>query len=179
MRLPALVLAAAVVMLPLESTAAQTLPSAVGAGARVRVRVDSPPPQRTMTGTVRTLTAHTLTLAPSGGGADAHIPVAAIGKLEVSRGRGIVASHVIIGAVAGAAAGGLLAGAASSCGTDPWCRFWRSLAVLGGGGLGGVVGAGVGALVKGEKWMTVPVEHRVTLAPVARGGVGVALTVQF
>lgn len=172
--------AAALLALALAPAGAQTLPSAVGPGARVRVRVDSPPPPRTVTGTVRTLGADTLVLAPSDGGPPQTIPFASMRRLEVSRGRGVVASHVLIGAVAGAAIGGVVAGTSGSCAADdPWCRFWRSLAVLGGVGVGGVVGAGVGALIKGEKWMTVPLEHRVSIAPLPGRGMGVAMTVEF
>lgn len=180
MRARTALLAASLAALAVAPTRAQTLPSAVGPGARVRVRIDSPPPPRTVIGTVRAPGADTLVLAPADGGPLRYIPTSSIDRLEVSRGRGVVASHVLIGAVAGAAIGGVVAGTSSSCaGDDPWCRFWRNLAVLGGVGLGGVVGAGVGALIKGEKWMAVPLEHRVSIAPLPHGGVGVGLTVEF
>jgi len=181
MRLRSCLLGVSLAVLPLAPLAAQSTAPPVPPGARVRVRVDSPPPPRTVIGTVRTIDADTLALAPSGGGAVERVPLTAIDRLEVSRGRGVVASHVLIGALAGAAVGGLLGGAGSSCGGDQWCSLFRGLAVTGGVALGGLVGAGVGALIKGEKWRTVPLEPRASAVPLPGGrvGVGVSLGLRF
>lgn len=159
--------------LGVRAAAAQVAP-----GTRVRVHVDSPPPPRVVIGTVGAIDADTLSLAPAGGGAVEHIPVAAIGRLEVSRGKSVVASHVIIGAGVGLLVGGAVGAATSSCAPGQWLCF-QGLAVMGGALLGGAAGAVVGALIKGEKWQTVPLQPRVALAPLPRGGVGVGLRVAF
>jgi len=151
--------------------------SQVNPGARVRVQVDSPPPPRTIVGTFRGLTADTISLSPSNGGAWQRIPTSSIGRLEVSTGRGIVASHVILGTLGGAFAGGLIAGATSSCAKDQWLCF-QGLAIAGGVMLGGAAGAVTGLLIKGEHWKTVPLPS-VAVFPVPNHGVGVAVRVEF
>lgn len=180
MRLRGVLLAAGLLALALAPAGAQAFPTSIVPGARVRVRVDTPPPRRSVTGTVRAVAADTLMLAPEHDGAARTIPAGSIGKLELSRGRGVSASHILIGAVAGAAVGGVVAGSSGSCtGDDPWCKFWSKMAVLGGVGLGTVVGAGVGALIKGEKWTTLPLEQRLSIAPLPRGGATVSLRFEF
>ena len=151
--------------------------SQVSAGARVRVQVDSPPPPRTIVGTLGGLTREVLWLSPSNGGAEQRIPTSQIGRLEVSTGRGIVASHVILGTLAGALAGGLIAGATSSCAKDQWVCL-QPLAVAGGVMLGGAAGLVTGLLIKGEHWRTVPLPS-VAVFPVPDHGVGVAVRVEF
>ena len=151
--------------------------SQVNPGARVRVQVDSPPPARTIVGTFRGLTADTISLSPSNGGARQRIPTSTIGRLEVSTGRGIVASHVIIGTLGGAFAGGLIAGATSSCAKDQWVCL-QGLAIAGGVMLGGAAGAVTGLLIKGEHWKTVPLPS-VAVFPVPDHGLGVAVRVEF
>jgi len=151
--------------------------SQVNPGARVRVQVDSPPPARTIVGTFRGLTADTISLSPSNGGARQRIPTSTIGRLEVSTGRGIVASHVIIGTLGGAFAGGLIAGATSSCAKDQWVCL-QGLAIAGGVMLGGAAGAVTGLLIKGEHWKTVPLTS-VAVFPVPNHGMGVAVRVEF
>jgi len=95
----------------------------------------------------------------------------------VSTGRGIVASHVILGTLAGALAGGLIAGATSSCAKDQWVCL-QPLAVAGGVMLGGAAGLVTGLLIKGEHWRTVPLPS-VAVFPVPDHGVGVAVRVEF
>ena len=149
----------------------------VRSGSRVRVQVDSPPPARTLVGTLGGLTRDTLWLSPSNGGAGQRIPTGAIGRLEVSTGRHIVASHVILGTLGGALAGGLIAGVTSSCSRDQWLCL-QPLAVAGGVMLGGAAGAVIGLLIKGEHWKTVPLPS-VAVFPGPAHGVGVAVRVGF
>lgn len=150
--------------------------SQVNPGARVRVEVDSPPPPRTLVGTVSTLTQDTLVLASSGTAAQ-RIPTSAIGRLEVSTGRGVVASHVILGALGGALVGGVIGGVTSSCRTDQWLCF-QGLAIAGGVLVGGAAGAITGALIKGEHWKTVPLA-KLALFPAPHHGVGMAVHLEF
>ena len=151
--------------------------SQVSAGARVRVQVDSPPPPRTIVGTLGSLTREALWLSPSNGGAEQRIPTSQIGRLEVSTGRGIVASHVILGTLGGALAGGLIAGATSSCSRDQWLCL-QPLAVAGCVMLGGAAGLVTSLLIKGEHWRTIPLPS-VAVFPAPDHGVGVAVRVEF
>lgn len=150
--------------------------SQVNPGARVRVWVDSPPPPRTIVGTANTLTRDTLVLA-SNGTTVQRIPTSAIGRLDVSTGRGVVASHVVIGTLGGALLGGVIGGVTSSCRTGQWLCF-QGLAIAGGMLVGGAAGAITGALIKGEHWKTVPLA-RLAVFPAPGHGVGMAVRVEF
>jgi hypothetical protein len=165
-------------VLLLATVGAQAAAAQVSPGSRVRVRIDSPPPPHVVIGTVQSIDADTLALAPEGNGAVEHIPVSAIGQLEVSRGRDVVASHVLIGAGLGALAGGAVAAATSSCASGEWFCL-KGLAIMGGVVLGGGVGAVVGALIKGEKWRNVPLQPTVSFAPLPGGGAGVSVRIAF
>jgi len=171
-RLTPLIVALAAVPLVMGPSAAQVMP-----GSRVRVEIDSPPPARTIVGTVAAFTRDTLSLSPASGAAERRIPTSAIGRLEVSTGRGVVASHVIIGTLGGALAGGLIAGAASSCSEGQWVCF-QGLAMAGGVLLGGVAGGVTGLLIKGEHWRTVPLPN-VAIFPASDHGVGIAMHIEF
>ena len=173
-----LVLCAMLAVLPLAPLGAQQAStSRVSPGARVRVHVAPPPRERTVIGTVTTFGSDTLALAPAGDGAEQRIPLATIRQLEVSRGRGVVVSHVVFGAVGGAFLGGLLAGATSRCSPDQWICF-QALAVAGGVIAGSVAGAGVGLLIKGERWRTVQLE-RVAIFPLDARSVGLSVGLRF
>lgn len=169
--IPVLALLGAVVLVTGQSACQ------VRSGARVRVQVDSPPPARTLVGTLGGLTRDTLWLSPSNGGAGQGIATSQIGRLEVSTGRGIVVSHVILGTVGGALAGGLIAGAVSTCSRDQWLCL-QPLAVVGGVMLGGAAGAVTGLLIKGEHWKTVALPN-VAVFPAPGHGVGIAVRVAF
>jgi len=167
-----LVTAAAVCALAAGQSEAQVRP-----GARVRVQVDSPPPPRTIVGVVSTLTRDALWLTPPNGGAGQRIPTSAIGRLEVSTGRGVVASHVIMGTLGGALLGGVIGGVTSPCSKDQWLCL-QGLAIAGGMLLGGAAGAVTGVLIKGEHWRTVTLPS-VALVSAPGRGVGVALHLEF
>ena len=85
------------------------------------------------------------------------------------------AGGAIIGFVPGALFGAFMGGVA--CDGSPSCNILP--ATLAGGGIGAVVGAGIGALVKTDRWQNAPLQKvRFAVAP-ARGGVRAALSLSF
>ena len=162
--------------------------SAVAPGARVRIT--APYLDREI-GTLIALTADTL-LARGPRGDTLAVPVAAISRLEVSRGR---RKHTWrgagIGLLVGTAAGAAISAATyhesdRSCpATDSFCGFDvspdRGETVIAGAVLGGALGAAVGGVVgasrRKEAWRVVPLDRpRVGLAPFGKhAGVGVSL----
>lgn len=110
------------------------------------------------------------------------VPRSAIQDLEIARGR---RSHAKAGAVIGGAAGVgvLLAGYAVSpsegdCDSDPRCGLYPVVLGAAFAAIGGLVGAGIGKLVKTDRWVKVdPGRVKVSVAPRGRGaalGVSVA-----
>lgn len=106
----------------------------------------------------------------------------AITQFEVSRGRH---HHALVGMVIGAGVGGALAevtlGDRNYCEAIVVCRTnhrWEALRL----GLvaGGVLGAGVGALIKTDRWSPVPLDRvRVSIAPTRERGVGLSVAIGF
>ena len=108
------------------------------------------------------------------------VPRAAIQELEIARGR---RSHAKKGAIIGAAAGAgfvLAAFAAEKgCDSDPRCGIYSSVFATVFGATGALVGAGIGAMVKTDRWVKVdPGRVRVGVAPTGRGVV-VSVSVAF
>ena len=108
---------------------------------------------------------------------------ASITRLEVQRGRKTNARKgAWIGALSlGLAGVGLgIAGCADyDCDGDEWSAV---IGVLGGVGAlgGGLIGLGVGALIKTERWEEVPLDRlRVSFAPQRDGRFGLGLSVRF
>ncbi len=107
------------------------------------------------------------------------IPLAYVTRLEVSRGQ---RSHWVRGLVIGLAAGattGVILGATSE---GDWLFSKSDLALMGAvvmAPIGGLVGLGIGALMRTERWETVSLPRpakSVTLAPRRRLALGVRLT---
>jgi hypothetical protein len=111
----------------------------------------------------------------------------AITQLEVAVGRRRNARKgLIIGTVAGAVLVGLVAGIPrdSFCppaAPDPQsCRDTRKLFLTTGLPLVALEGAGVGALIKSDRWSSVPVAKvQMSLAPICGPGLGLALSLRF
>lgn len=103
-----------------------------------------------------------------------------IASLEVSAGR---QRSVIQGTVIGAIAGILLlqTSVRDQCaGNDTACYTDRSRATVDGLVGGAVWGAGIGALIKRDRWMAVPVESvRVSVTPSRGRGVRLSLSVAW
>jgi len=111
--------------------------------------------------------------------------LANVTRLEVFAGR---KSHWILGAAVGGVSGGLLAalsgamvntlvcdvtlpGANCSDSSPPYVPF-----IVG----GALIGAGVGALIKTDRWVPVPLERlRVGAAPRRNGGFGLGVSLSF
>jgi hypothetical protein len=108
------------------------------------------------------------------------VPRAAIRELEIARGR---RSHAKKGAIIGAAAGAAFVlavyAAEKDCGSDPRCGTYASAGAVGFAAAGALVGAGIGAMVKTDRWVKVdPVMVRVGVPPTGRG-VALSVSVVF
>jgi hypothetical protein len=105
------------------------------------------------------------------------IPLDGVTRLERSRGRH---GHWAPGAVVGAVLGGAFFGAASMALCDAASCSVSMTAVLVGAGLGALPGAGIGALIRTERWEEAKgTRVRVGVAPTRGGGVAGSLKVQF
>jgi hypothetical protein len=107
-----------------------------------------------------------------------YCPLASVVRLDLYRGRG---GHPWTGAALGFVAGAIAGGAAAiiSC-ENTLCSVGPDV-VLGGAGIGGLagglLGAGVGALIKTDRWEEVPLDQlRVSVAP-RRDGLALTVTV--
>ena len=113
------------------------------------------------------------------------IPLASLTRLELYGGRGFSGWNVLRGAGIGVLVGGAVGAGIGYLTSSEGCgEFERSFcagvgaAVLGGAGL--VIGAGVGAAVKSDRWEEVPLDQlRVSFAPQRNGRFGLGLSVQF
>ncbi len=97
----------------------------------------------------------------------------AITRLEVSTGR---RRQALKGMRNGAVIGGVWM--ATACGLYADCDGWAS-PIAGGALAGALVGVGIGALMKSDRWQSVPLDRvRVTLTPAPRG-VGLVVSIGF
>jgi hypothetical protein len=109
------------------------------------------------------------------------VPVTAVTRLQRSLGtRRNTGKGALIGGLVGAAAGAAFVAVASgSEGCEGSCGGWALIFGALGGGAGAIVGTGVGALQKTDRWETMPAGRvGVRVVPV-RQGAGVALSVRF
>ncbi len=81
------------------------------------------------------------------------LPLDTLFKLEVSRGH---SPRLLEGALAGAAAGGFVAGVTLDCESVEFCGFERTVSVAVGALAGSLAGVLVGSLSEGEDWERVP-----------------------
>jgi hypothetical protein len=103
------------------------------------------------------------------------VPMPAIAKLDVTTGR---RGHWLEGAGIGFVAGALIGLASGDDRPNQWFGYSAGEKALGGGLGFGLIGAGVGALVKSDKWAEVPLDQvrpRLIAGPGRQVGVGVAL----
>jgi hypothetical protein len=107
------------------------------------------------------------------------VPHQAITRLEVSTGR---RGHALLGLGIGAAVGAGLGAALGSTGCVPavGCGQSYSGGAAAVGAVGGAAwGAGIGALIRTDRWSAVPLERlRLSLGPI-RGGLRISLAVDF
>lgn len=163
------------------SAAGAQASSPVALGARVRVQTDAADAARTVTGNLTGWENDTIAVGPAGR-AEQRIPLAHVTRLDVSRGKGVVASHVLIGAGVGMLTGTLV-GAAVGHGACDDCFVDALTTVTGavvGASIGLVAGTIVGVAIKGERWRRVALERpAVSVAPLRGGGVAIAFFARF
>lgn len=150
------------------------------AGSRIRVQTGAPDTVRTTTGELTVWESDTIALRTRAG-EERRIPLASVTRMDVSRGKGVVLSHVLIGAGAGTLTGMLVGGA---IGYDS-CRdcFVSSLTTITGAVVGASIGLAAGALVgaaiKGERWSRVALDRPAMGVVPIRGGMAVGFSVRF
>ena len=146
---------------------------AVSIGDRVRVSAPSVSPKR-IEGTLVVVDSETLTIAS--GGASVGVPRSGIAKLEVTRGR---KSHWVTGALIGAGwgvgVGVLFSNPPSSA--DHFSIDTGALAA--GVVMGATLGALIGAVLRTDRWTTVPGAATLRIGPVPGRGVALSMRVSF
>ena len=168
-------------------------PTEVRPGTKVRITAPSMAPDR-LTGVVADVRPDTIILAPDKTGTGyVTIPVDAVTRLEVSRGKPGRTAMVGIGALAGFVGGmaiGLNLNESEPCTQGFVCLndLGREVmegtlvtmgVALGGALVGGVVGYALGSMIFQDSWRDVSSDAvRVSIAP-HRGGAAVAVTVAF
>ncbi len=173
----ATILVAILAFTPLTSATAQE-PPPVKVGDRVRVTA---PDVRRREGTVQLLTTDSLVMRPVYGARLVAIPLASVTRLEVSRGQ---KSRVGRGAGIGLLGGGLLGYVISLGGCESGFILTREecigVSTVGGAVVGTLLGLGVGAVTKTDRWEEVPLERlRVSLVPQRDGRIAVGFSVRF
>lgn len=123
-----------------------------------------------------------MTVLFDGDTAARQLPSAAVSRLELSRSRSR-GRGALIGAGVGLAAGVALGAVVGTVVEDPGCSDCLAVLIFGagGGGVGLIVGAVVGALSAGERWQTVSL-GRVSLGPRSQPfdpALSLALSVSF
>jgi hypothetical protein len=161
-----------------QESARTSLGQVVTVGSRVRLR--SSALQGQPRGLVVALDDNVLTIATDSGGLPVKVPLASVTDLEMSLGR---KRNTLRGLGIGVASG-LIAGLAfpvnaNDCGyysSENFCS--RGEALVGGLFTGAVLGAGIGALTKGDRWS--PVAIGVARAPGGGGSaLGLSVAVRF
>jgi hypothetical protein len=173
----ALVLAAAALAAAQEPPATTAL-STLTVGSRVRVL--STAVQARLDGVVVEMDERALTVAPSGG-LPLKVPLGSITQLDVGLGRrGNARRGLVIGLLAGLALGLAFSVDPGDCGfeSDHFCS--RGEAIAGGVLTFGGLGAGIGALVKTDRWAPLTMgPPRPGITDARRRGVGVAVAFRF
>jgi len=149
-----------------------SISSPITAGNRIRLVAPAAVTGR-IEGTVIQLDGKSL-LVGGNGRRPISVPREAITQLEVSTGR---RRQTLKGLWLGAGIGALWMGAA--CGLYADCDDGAS-PILGGAASGALLGAGIGALIKRDRWSTVPLDRvRIAIVPTPRRGVRLFLAVGF
>ena len=170
-------LSAVLLVLPLTTAVAQQQPLSLEPGARVRITAPYLGIKK-QAATFQALRGDTLVVMAD---STMRCPLAAVTRLDVYRGR---KSHPWRGAAVGAAVGGVgaLAVTVAACSTEEFDCSNKSYpaAAVGVGILGGgLIGLGIGALTKTDRWEEVPVDQiRVSFVP-RRDGFALGFSVAF
>ena len=160
-------------------------PPPIEPGARVRVTVPDFGLEKSV-GTCLALSNGSMQFLPQSGPSPRTIPVTAMTRLQVSRGR---KSHIVGGAVLGGLTGAVVGGTVVILGTQLGCETTGGCSVDWGEGgrwialfsvIGVAFGGGIGALVKTDRWEEVPLDRlRVSLAPQRDGRFALGVYVAF
>jgi hypothetical protein len=145
-----------------------------------RIRLHAPlVADRTIAGRLLLADEDALVLSRDDGGV-VSIPRLAIQDLQVARGRRSYAKRgAVIGAVVGTSVLFASYAADGFCDHDPACIIYAPVVSGAAGMFLGVVGAGVGAVVRTDRWVSVdPGRLKVTVAPTRRGVV-LGLSIAF
>ena len=146
-------------------------------GARVRATAREPGRvERTLVGSLRTFDSEKLTLSTDESGNFVALPRPTITRLEISRGR---KGHTVMGLLLGTVLG-LSAVALKDAGCEPDCDDTSTGFIVGAVAGGALVGAGIGTMVRSERWESLPW----AVGPARRAGArssgpGLRLTLRF
>jgi len=184
---PSLVVLIVAALFPGEARSAEQPESAgaIVAGSKVRFRAPAVS-QRRVQGRVTEMDDSSLLISTENE-KPFRVSRQAITQLEVAVARrGNARKGLIIGAVAGAVFVGLVAAvpAEAACPTallgDPQCLESRDLLLAAGLPVLALGGAGIGALIKSDRWAAVPLTKvHMTLAPTRGRSVGLTLSLRF
>lgn len=163
-----------------ESSAQTRTAPPVPLGSRIRVEIGPEDSSRTLIGRLTEWGSDTIALGVPGGAA-LRIATGAVTRVDVSRGKGVVASHVLVGAGIGFVAGALVGGAVGSSGSsESWIAPLQTVGgMITGALVGGAGGAIVGMAVPGEKWRRVSLERPAVSVVPRRRGVAVLCTLRL
>ena len=138
-------------LLPLPQSSSSS-PLTIGTRVRVTVREDGS--ERRLVGPLRTFDSEALALTTEDGGERLSLPRANITRIEVSRGsRSHAGKGFLVGAVLGLAA---IAVVEAAHGDNYEAPDNYGLIVAGSVAGGALVGAGIGALMRSERWEAQP-----------------------
>jgi hypothetical protein len=166
---------ASIVALASEQRSPQETLSPIVTGSRVRV-VSPRAVSGRVTGTVIEMSAESLVILADE--RPLRVPRDAIEQLEVSTGK---QRRTLKGMLIGAGIGAVVVPPAlyDSCLSDCGSK-WSAEYILAGVGVGAAWGAGIGALVKKDRWSSVPVTQvRLGLWPIRGGGIGASVSLTF
>ena len=182
---PGTFLLAVLAVAPFSSATTQQQPPPVKPGDRVRIGVCTPVCGTRVTGSVLELRSDALLVKSERSGDTLQVALASLGMVEVSRGqKSRVGKGALIGVLVGV---GLGAGVGFAVGKgledDNVCDCHPAGMAVGGlgvGALGALIGAGVGAATKSDRWEEVPLDQlRVSFVPQRDGRFGLGLSLRF
>ncbi len=169
-------------LVPLQNITAQQAPP-IETGSRIRVTAPVLGADK-MVGMLVEVDASRLRVQADDQASPMTISLADMTRLEVSQGRKSNALKGLgIGALIGAPIGVALGVAVSSESGDNQCYHNAGCIAIGGaavGVVGALVGLGIGALLKSERWEEVPLDRlRVNIVPLRDGRFALGLSVAF
>ena len=171
------------VLVPLTVLSAQEQPP-VEAGSRIRVTAPTVGADK-LAGECVEVDATRLRVQAEEQASPMTISLTDVTRLEVSQGRKSNAlKGLLIGSIVGVPAGAVLVLLWTTRGSDNPCSDYPAACAAGGAAVVGVTGAlvglGIGALSKSERWEEVPLDRlRVSIVPLRDGGFALGLSVEF